>query len=803
MSPTMMASFPLLQLLWRAEAQRPQRFQPVRSQRRVYAKGVSRVIKMAQEAKNMWSLKNRIRQKLLNPDYQPSSYDTAWVAMVPARGASKAPCFPGYVEWILQNQQSDGSWGLGHTGPCQLGKDAISCTLACILALKTWNLGDEHIRKGLHFIEENSSLIMDEKSHAPVGFNIIFSAMVKLGIELQLEFPLKQSDIDEIFRLREMELQRTTDGDNMVLGREAYMAYIAEGLADIMDWDKVLKYQSKNGSLFNSPSATAALAIHSHNATALKYLEFLENKFISSAPTAYPVNVHSQLRMIDLLENMGISSNFSFEIKNILDMTYRSFLQNDEDIIMNMETCGMAFRMLRMHGYDISSDAIYHFAEESKFHGSIEGYLNDTKALLELYNASLVCISEDELDLQNIGSWSGKLLKQQLCSNRVARSISPQEVEYALESPFYSATLEPQHHKRNIECFDHKAIQMRKTAYLACHPHEDILALATQDFHFSQSVYKQELEYINRWVKEAGLHQLKFARAMSWDVFIFMASTVFPSKLYDASIAWIQNCILTTIVDDFFDSGGSTEELKNFIALIEKWDAHKGIEFFSKDVEILFRAIYDTNTQIAAMGAEVQNRSVVDHIAEVWVDLVRAFMVEAEWTKNMHVPTMEEYIPIAEVSSALGPIVVPSLYLVGPQLSEDMIRNPEYRNLLWHLRICIRLLNDINTYKKEMSEGYINSILLHAFGDDGAAMSPASMEAAKREIEGLMVHSRRELLRLVLSEGGTIPRPCKDIFWNQYKIAQRFYSEGDGFSMPQKLVTAINAVVHEPLHAIK
>jgi hypothetical protein len=34
-------------------------------------------------------------------------------------------------------------------------------------------------------------------------------------------------------------------------------------------------------------------------------------------------------------------------------------------------------------------------------------------------------------------------------------------------------------------------------------------------------------------------------------------------------------------------------------------------------VEILFRAVYDTNNQIAAKGAVVQNRKVVDHIAEL------------------------------------------------------------------------------------------------------------------------------------------------------------------------------------------
>lgn len=51
---------------------------------------------------------------------------------------------------------------------------------------------------------------------------------------------------------------------SMALGRKGYMAYIAEGLADVLEWDNVQTYQRKNGSLFNSPSATSALAIYSH-----------------------------------------------------------------------------------------------------------------------------------------------------------------------------------------------------------------------------------------------------------------------------------------------------------------------------------------------------------------------------------------------------------------------------------------------------------------------------------------------------------------------------------------------------------
>ena len=99
-------------------------------------------------------MEERIREQLLNagPPPQPSSYDTAWVAMVPAPGSPQSSRFPKCVDWILRNQRGDGSWGPlaagSGDGPWSLGKDALSSTMACVLALRTWGVGDEHVGKG-------------------------------------------------------------------------------------------------------------------------------------------------------------------------------------------------------------------------------------------------------------------------------------------------------------------------------------------------------------------------------------------------------------------------------------------------------------------------------------------------------------------------------------------------------------------------------------------------------------------------------------------------------------------------------
>lgn len=89
----------------------------------------------------------RMREQFQKIELSASSYDTAWVAMVPSRMSPTHPCFPQCLNWILDNQHPDGSWGLQHF-QSSLIKDCLSSTLACILALERWKVGEEQVRRG-------------------------------------------------------------------------------------------------------------------------------------------------------------------------------------------------------------------------------------------------------------------------------------------------------------------------------------------------------------------------------------------------------------------------------------------------------------------------------------------------------------------------------------------------------------------------------------------------------------------------------------------------------------------------------
>ncbi|WJX68657.1 Ent-kaurene synthase 5, chloroplastic [Trifolium repens] len=89
--------------------------------------------------------KERIKKMFNKVELSISSYDIAFVAMIPSSESQHAPFFPRCLNWLLDNQLLDGSWGLPDRHPLLMNDALLSTTLACILALKQWGIGEDKI----------------------------------------------------------------------------------------------------------------------------------------------------------------------------------------------------------------------------------------------------------------------------------------------------------------------------------------------------------------------------------------------------------------------------------------------------------------------------------------------------------------------------------------------------------------------------------------------------------------------------------------------------------------------------------
>lgn len=82
-----------------------------------------------------------------------------------------------------------------------------------------------------------------------------------------------------------------------------------------------------------------------------------------------------------------------------------------------------------------------------------------------------------------------------------------------------------------------------------------------------------------------------------------------------------------------------------------------------------------------------------------WCQVIKSWLQEAEWSRKDYRPLIDEYLRVATVSTAAQTVVIPSLYLVGPSISEEMIHHPDYTKIVELLMISARLLNDLRSYQ--------------------------------------------------------------------------------------------------------
>ncbi|CAN6453670.1 unnamed protein product [Victoria cruziana] len=503
-----------------------------------------------------------------------SAYDTAWVALVAeeeGKGRRRRPRFPSCLEWIAQNQLPDGSWG---DSLMFSAHDRVINTLACVIALKTWNHSSYKWKQGLSFLRANMCKLGAENlEHMPIGFEVAFPSLLEIAKAMGLDLPYDSPGLRKIYEQRQLKLQRIPK--EVLHMHPTTLLHSLEGMP-ALDWEKLMKLRCEDGSFLFSPSSTAFALMQTKDDGCSRYLSGIVERFNGGVPNVYPVDLFEHLWVVDRLERLGIGRYFESEIKDCLDYVYRYWTENGicwarNSEVHDVDDTSMGFRLLRMHGYKVSAHVFEHFEKGGEFF-CFSGQSN--QAITGIYNlnrASQLMFPGEKI-LKDAKVFSYRFLRQKQANNQlldkwIITKDLPGEVEYALDFPMYASLPRVETRVYLDQYGGEKDVWIGKTLYRMPYVNNEIyLDFARSDFNHVQSVHRSEVRDILRWYKDCKFGEYGVSKRILLQSFFLAASVIFEPERASPRLAWTKTVVLMEAVSRYlYRDGGSGNRLSGFL----------------------------------------------------------------------------------------------------------------------------------------------------------------------------------------------------------------------------------------------
>ncbi|KAL2238865.1 UNVERIFIED_CONTAM: Kolavenyl diphosphate synthase TPS5, chloroplastic [Sesamum indicum] len=592
--------------------------------------------------REMVELVRSMLQSMDDGEISVSPYDTAWVALVEDISGGGRPQFPASLEWISNNQLPDGSWGDSYTFSIY---DRIINTLACVVALKSWNVHPDKTHKGILFINENIyKLAGENEEHMPIGFEVALPSVIQMAKKLDIDIPLDSPGLQEIYARRELKLTRIPR--DIMHKVPTTLLHSLEGMPSLM-WQKLLKLQSADGSFLFSPSSTAFALQQTKDHNCLNYLANHVKKFNGGVPNVYPVDLFEHLWAVDRLQRLGISRYFQPEIEECIDYVHRywtnkgiCWARNSE--VQDIDDTAMGFRLLRLHGREISADVFKHFEKGGEFFCFAGQTTQAVTGMYNLYRASQLIFPGEKI-LGDAAKFAAKFLQRKLANNElldkwIITKDLPGEVGYALDVPWY-ASLPRVETRFYLEQYGGEDdVWIGKTLYRMPYINNNTyLELAKLDYSNCQALHQQEWKSIQKWYKNCNIGEFGLSESSLLVAYYIAAASVFEPERSEERLAWAKTAILIeTIVSHPDLQQLSSEQKRTFVNIFEQHGcilnyANGGREFHRYERRnSIVSALIKTVNQLSLNVWLAHGRDIHHSLNQAWHKWLKTWESEGE-----------------------------------------------------------------------------------------------------------------------------------------------------------------------------
>ncbi|XP_048328632.2 (-)-germacrene D synthase-like [Ziziphus jujuba] len=475
------------------------------------------------------------------------------------------------------------------------------------------------------------------------------------------------------------------------------------------------------------------------------------------APVNNPLE---KVELINAIQRLGVAYHFESEIEEILQqINTLSCNYGDNENDFDLYTVALCFRLLRQQGYNSPCDIFSKFKDvEGKFKESL---VDDVRGMLSLYEATHLRVHGENILDEALAFTTTHL-------ERVASNLShplTHAVACALNRPI----------RRGLP-------RLEARYYMSIYPqdpshNEVLLTFAKLDFNFLQQVHKKELSDIARWWKELEFaKKLPFARDRVIECYFWILGVYFEPQYYLARRTLTKVIAMTSVIDDIYDVYGTLEELEVFTEAVERWDICM-IGQLPDYMQFCYRALLDVYSEIEEEMTKLGKSYRVDYAKQAMKYQVRAYFEEAKWFHKKHIPTMEEYMPVALITSAYGMLATTSFVGMGDEVTKHsfdwLFSKPKIEKAS---SVVCRLMDDVVSHKFEQKRGHVASAVECYMKQFGATEDEAVNEFRK-QVSDAWKDINEECLYPT-----SVPMPLLVRILNLARVIDVVYKDGDGYT---------------------
>ncbi|XP_057506524.1 tricyclene synthase TPS4, chloroplastic-like [Actinidia eriantha] len=236
---------------------------------------------------------------------------------------------------------------------------------------------------------------------------------------------------------------------------------------------------------------------------------------------------------------------------------------------------------------------------------------------------------------------------------------------------------------------------------------------------------------------------------------------------------------LIVAIDDIYDVYASMEELEQFTNAVERWSMDAA-EKLSDSLKLCLQVLLNTVNEMAIQNFEEQRVETRSHFKRAWVDLCKAFLIEAKWQYTKYTPIFKEYMDNAWVSSSVLVMLVHAYCLISRNITKEALDCfDECNDLLYHPCMLFRLCNDLASAMADLEGDETAKSILCYMRDTGV-----SEEFAREDLRNLIDKTWKKMNKSTQAINSPFPKQFMDLVLNFSRSVHCIYQHGDAFGAP-------------------